>query len=461
MLMGMLKHLSRIVGSSVRVQSTQGEASRLPADLRGLDLAAAHAWAERAESGQDLDAAVDFCAKAVAAFPADPKLRLIHANVLTDLGRCQEAHAEYQAALAIAPGFTAARFNLGVLLQEMGAIEGAIGCFEDVVEAQPDAAHFRLNLALARLAVGDLERGWRDYAVRFDPSLGSAGARLRRFSIPVWRGEPLAGKRLVVWGEQGLGDQMVFAAMYPELLARAGGCVIECTRKLVPLFARSFPAATVVPIAAEPSAAAADADYQCAAGDLARWLRPSLSAFPAESVFLRADPERVAHWRRQLDALGSAPKVGICWRSSNASGLRALACTDITQWGLVLSLQQVQFVNLQYDKCSEELARAESLFGVRVHRAPGVDLFDDLLETSALMCALDLVISAPTLISVHAAALGVPTWQLSCGTDWHCHGTANNPWLPALTRFHRGHDQGWGEILEAVASELSRWVSKR
>jgi tetratricopeptide (TPR) repeat protein len=460
MLKAMLKRLvgSRN-GSLGHVTSEPREPTCSVADLRRGGLAAAQNAADRLEAGTDLDAAADFCSTAVSAFPADPKLRLVHANVLADLGQWDDARLEYEAALAIAPGFTAARFNLGVLYQELGQLDDAIACHEQVLASQPDAPQARLNIALARLARGEIERGWEEYAIRFHSGLGRAGVRARKFDIPEWQGECLEGKRLLVWAEQGLGDQIVFASLYPDLLARAGRCDIECNRKLVALFARSFPGATVLAAGEQDDASlAAEADYHIAAGSLGRWLRPDLAAFPSEAVFLQADSERVAYWRGRLEALGPGRKVGICWRSSNANGLRALACTDIAQWRDVLAVPGAHFVNLQYDRCSEELARARSLFGTPIYSAPGVDLFDDLLETSALMSALDLVISAPTVVSMHAAALGVPTWQLSCGMDWQRLGTPRNPWFPAMRPIHRDHDRSWDQVLGEVARELHRWA---
>jgi hypothetical protein len=287
------------------------------------------------------------------------------------------------------------------------------------------------------------------------------GAQTRQFPYPRWAGEPLAGKRLLVWGEQGIGDEILYSAMYEEVAGAAQACVIECAPKLLAQFTRSFPGARVVPRSDPPHPDTAQPfDFQSPAGTLACWLRPDIAAFPARAGHLVADLARVAAWRERIARLGDGLKVGFSWRSSNLKGERALACTRLDQWGAIFGVPGVRFVSLQYDECSEELARARERFGVELTAFPEVDLYNDLDEAAALTCALDLVISAPTAVSLHAAALGVPTWQMSYGADWHMHGTDRNLWLPSITTFKRAWDQEWETVIAAIAARLRERVER-
>jgi hypothetical protein len=118
-----------------------------------------------------------------------------------------------------------------------------------------------------------------------------------------------------------------------------------------------------------------------------------------------------------------------------------------------------RFVSLQYDECSAELAAARSRFGLALHYFPEVDLYNDMDEAAALTRACDLVISAPTAVSVLAAAVGVETWQMTYGADWQTHGTLANPWLPAMVRFERRWNQSWEELIPAVAQALAGWLN--
>jgi hypothetical protein len=262
-----------------------------------------------------------------------------------------------------------------------------------------------------------------------------------------------------VWGEQGIGDEIVYAGLIAEVTAAAARCVVECAPKLVPLFACSFPGAVVIPRTDPPHDLTRDGfDYQTPAGSLGRWLRPTLASFPRRRAYLAAPAERVAYWTQRLSALGAGPKIGFSWRSSNLKGERALACTVLQQWGAVFSVPGMHFVSLQYDECSAELAQARERFGIPLHAFPEVDLFNDLLEAAALTKAVDLVITAPTAVGLLSAALGVPTWQMTFGPDWQEFGTGRNPWFPAMTSFTRAWNQDWEEIIGDIAERLRQHV---
>jgi len=306
-----------------------------------------------------------------------------------------------------------------------------------------------MNLGFSQLSCGQLSEGWKNHEFRH--SLDR-----KRFSRhPYWAGESLTGKAILIWGEQGIGDEIIFASLYAEVIAQAARCVIECAPKLVPLFTRSFPAATVVAKTEPPHPATLnDLDCQCAAGSLAQWLRPNLASFPLTNTFLTPDPARVAHWRMQLTELGPGPKIGFCWRSSLATGERTLHYTTLDQWGPIFSTQGLHFINLQYDECRSELNQAKAQFSMPLHAFTEIDMYNNLDETAALIQALDLVISAPTAVSTIAAALGVDTWVMSYGTTWEAHGTDHTPWFPTLKYFNRTWNHTWDETIELLADQL-------
>jgi tetratricopeptide (TPR) repeat protein len=375
-------------------------------------------------------------------------------------GRIDDADTAYGRVLELDPGHLAARVNRALTGYERGDIDAAVAGCEAVLRERPDHPDARFNLGLALLARGDLARGWDEYEWRFDQA--TLEDRNRSFPFPRWEGQDLAGKTVLVWKEQSVGSQLLFAGVLPELVAAAGYCIIECTPKLVPLFARSFPDCDVVPRTDPPHPYTQHGiDFQVPVCGLGRWLRRSPDAFPARESYLVADADRVEYWRARLARLGAGSKIGFSWRSINVGGTRSLACTLIEQWQPVLAVPGAAFVSLQYDECSDELERARSEFGVPIHEPPGIDMFNDLDEVAALMRALDLVISAPTAVSVLSAALGVPTWQLHHGTDWQMHGQSRHPWLNSLTRIQRGFHQPWEEVMDDVAARLEAWLTAR
>ncbi|HKA42729.1 MAG TPA: tetratricopeptide repeat protein [Burkholderiales bacterium] len=381
-------------------------------------------------------------------------------NALKGQDAVDQALGAYRKATALKADYAEAHHNMGVAFNYLGRPLEAIESYEKARDAEPGRPESQLNLAIARLMVGDFDRGWPGYEWRFRQTNPDNRIFARECSCPRWQGQSLAQRSVLVWGEQGIGDEILFSSMYREVIEAAKFCVIECVPKLQPLFARCFPGARVVPKQEPPHPLTCETfDYHSPAGGLARWLRPNVESFPAHGGHLVAAPERVAYWKGRLAQLGEGLKVGFSWRSINVTGERALHFTDLDRWEPVFRTPGVQFLSLQYDECGAELARVQDRLGVRLHAFPEVDLFNDLEEAAALTAAVDLVISAPTAVSLLAAALGVPTWQLTYGADWQIHGTHRNLWYPVMTQFKRAWNERWEEVLAVVGQRLARHVA--
>ena len=370
------------------------------------------------------------------------------------LGRMTEGLRCLEKALELAPDNPRVHNNLGNNYKEQLRLNEALAAWDRAIELQPNYYDALWNRSLVLFMVGQIERGWAEYdwgwpARRRNPE--------RRFPLPWWDGGPLSGKRLLIWMEQGVGDEMIFAGMIPELEAVAAQCIVECEHRLVRLFARSFPRVQVVPRTEPPRPAVTEADLQIPAGSAARWLRPSLDRFPHHRGYLRADPAGVARWRDRLAALGPGLKVGICWRSSVNAGVRGLGVTELRQWDSVFAVPGVHFVNLQYDDCRAELEEARSRTGVAIHTWPDIDLKQDLDEVAALMTALDLTVSVGTAVACMAGALGRPVWQLTLASAGECWtmGQRYCPWFPSMRLYERIWDRRWEEVLERVAGDLA------
>jgi tetratricopeptide (TPR) repeat protein len=377
-------------------------------------------------------------------------------NALQFLGDLDgAAQCGYQA-LAMWPADVHGRINLGNTLQKLGRHDEAIQCFEIALALDPNNEAAIYNRSFSMLSLGRIPEGWADYDYR--PTRNEA----RHGTLPHWAGEDLSDKSIVLWGEQGIGDELLYASMYAEVIARAASCVIECHPKLLPLLVRTFPGAKVVLKTDPPHTANLDTiHYQCAAGSLARWLRPSLQSFPERASYVTPNSERVQYWQERLAEIGPGPKIGICWRSMKNHGSRMLHYTTLDLWGPIFTLPGVHFVNLQYDKCDEELDAARQLFGVPLHAFPEVDLLNDLDEAAALTQTLDLVISAGTASSVIAAALGVPTWLIEHSKDWGMLGADYMPWLPSQRNFCRHWNQPWSEVIAEIAQLLESALAER
>lgn len=299
-----------------------------------------------------------------------------------------------------------------------------------------ESAYADWDRARLLLAGGFLAEGWTAWRHRFV----DRWVVPRATALPEWQGEPLTGRRLLVWPEQGLGEELMFASLYPDLLERVqregGRCLIECDPRLTALFARSFPTATIRAVTDPPLA---DGDCHVAAGSLPQYFRPTLSSFPKRPGFLAADPAGVAGWRERLAVLGAGLKVGVCWRGRRTPSAPLAA---LPAWAPVLSAAGVHFVSLQYDHDPDELWAIGQRFGQAPAAWPDLDLKDDLDGLAALMTALDRVITAPTAVGDLAGAVGAPVWRHTPVADWAALGTGHRPWFPSLRSFATVADIG-------------------
>ncbi|MGD0617916.1 MAG: tetratricopeptide repeat protein [Bryobacteraceae bacterium] len=456
------------MGGVFLVRGMFQEAANSFAQAIRLDRSCAEAYSNMGHALRELGLLKEAVDCLSAAIRLKPDLGAAHANlgcVLHQLGSHADAIQCAERALTLDPGNASAHNNLGNLFKDQLHLAEAIACYGRAVELRPSFHDAHCNRALTRFMTGEIERAWDEYESGWD-----AGKRgpVRPFIQPRWDGGPLTGQKLIFWGEQGLGDEIIFAGMVPELTAVAARCIVECEKRLAPLFARSFPAAEVISRTDPPHPVAADADLQIPAGSAGRWLRPSLDrfpqgfssetgGFPSEKGYLRADPSRVAHWRGRLDEIGRGTKVGICWRSGMTAGLRRLDCTELRDWGPVLAVPNVHFINLQYDDCRAELADASAQSGVPIHVWPDLDLKRDIEEVAGLMTALDIVISVGTSVACLAGALGRPVWQLTQISSGDCWTMGQNylPWLPSVRIYGHLFDQRWAEVLEKVAVDLA------
>jgi tetratricopeptide (TPR) repeat protein len=409
----------------------------------------------------DLDAAVEAQSSAVAAAPALAAAWLNRGSALQAVGRLDEARASIERALAIgdepAKGWTA----LGAVEAELGSWERAVACHERALEQDADFPDAHWNLALALLASGRLARGWQEYEWRWRATTRS-GPR-RSYPWPLWEGQPLRDRRLLVWREQGLGDELLFLTCVGDLVAAGADLTLVVSARLVTLVARAFPGVRVVGDGPEALAAGAGFDWQVPLGSLPRWVRGSRAAFPATGgAYLVPAADQVAKWRTRLAALGPGGRgrrVGVCWRSGLATAARQRHYAPLGAWGALWRVPGVEWVSLQYDECGAEVEAVAAAHGVRLHRWAGEDLRDDLESVVGLVAALDAVVVAPTAVSSVAGAVGVRGWQVDSGSDWTALGEAVSPWWPTLGVERRAAGEPWEAVLARVAGALGAWAA--
>lgn len=380
-------------------------------------------------------------------------------NVYKEVGQPADAGACFRRAMYIDPELAEAHINLGVTLTEQHRIPEAIASHSRAIEVRPANAEAHLHRAFTWLTAGDWEQGWDEYEWRFRYDVNP-----REFPFLAWSGHSLAERTILVYGEQGVGDEIMFASCIPDVLATAAQCLIECDPRLVPLFARSFPLADVVPRSfSVEDAKAYGVDLQSSTASLPRFLRRDLNTFPQQARYLAACPHKRARWRERFAQLGSGLKVGIAWRGGGTPFTKRRRSTVLTQWSAVLNVPGVQFINLQYGDCSAELADAKASLGVDLHHWPDADPLRDLDDFAAQIAELDLVISVDSATVHLAGALGVPVWTLlHYAANWRWLLERNDtPWYPSMQLVRQPEFGQWESVFESVGESLGLWATSR
>ncbi len=383
-----------------------------------------------------------------------------------------EARKAVDRALMIDPKLSSAWLNVGVLERSDSRYTHAIAAMRRAIDLNPEDFTAQTNLAYALLMAGEIDQGFRQYDQRWhNPGFPSSR---RPFPLKIWDGQNLQHHGLLVYMEQGMGDEIMFAWYMRYIAQRAAHVMVECDYRLVPLFQRSFPTFEIVqrrnPI--EPVTTAGNRHYKTPAGHVPKhfWFETRehmVKMWPIATRnivrttgYLKTDPERRIHWRRYLESFGpDRLKVGICWRSSyhnRARDLQYLAPEEIGQ----CFDENFVVLNLQYDHQEEEtdtLARIGKERGFEFVTPPEIDLKDDLDDLTALCEVCDLVVTPLISTAFMAGAVGTPTWVFRAsdsGRIWQQLGAPFVPWFPSMRLFFRYPTHPWSETIKRMTNAL-------
>ncbi len=420
-----------------------------------------------------LSDAIDCLRAAIYRMPNEPMLWNTLATALAEAGRAEESLVFYQEALRLNPAYTRVWHNLGYSYSHLGRLDEALNAYDRALALallpaeRLEAQHSR---GVCLLGMGQLREGFSEYEVRHDQDFRASV--IHYVKAPMWKGEPLAGKRILMVGEQGLGDEFMFANVLPdvaEAVGPEGKLQIAVDPRLITLFQRSFPQAEVGDYDDRKLEAKyvrifewarknGEPDFYAPFGTPLAYFRRTLESFP-KRPFLTPDPARTEEFRRRLAALGPGPYVGVCWRSMVLGALRQKYFSALEAWAPILKTKGVTFVNVQYGDCAAELTRACERLGVTIHNFADLNLKNDIDGAAALSAACDLVISAPTAAAALAGAIGTPVWFLVAGRVWPQLGTMEYPWYAQTRVFMPEKFGNWDEVMPQVASALAEFAA--
>ena len=420
--------------------------------------------------------AIETLRAAIYRMPSEAVLWNSLATVLAENGRVEESLVFYEEAIRLDPKFSRLYHNVGYARSHLGQLDLALDAYNEALARAVDSHELmegKHSRSICLMGMGRIAEGFAEFEIRNDQRFRAYVHHLVK--APIWKGEPLEGKRILVVGEQGLGDEFMFANILPDLqdaVGEAGKLDIAVDPRLIPLFQRSFPNADVgryddrtlidrdgnknlrfIPFSIDKG----EPDYWAPMGTPLHIFRKRLGDFP-HKAFLVPDPERVAGYATQLAAFGDGPKIGICWRSMMLGAKRAKYYSALDAWGRILKVPGVTFVNLQYGDCADELACAAERHDVEIKTLEDLDLKNDIDGAAALSASLDLVISAPTAAAATAASVGTEVWFLTAGRTWPQLGTDAYPWYRKSKVFSPAKFGDWNDLIPRVGDALAEFA---
>jgi tetratricopeptide (TPR) repeat protein len=363
------------------------------------------------------------------------------------LARLEEAAQSLEEALRLRPNFAEALNNLANVLRDQGHCQDALARYADALQAKPDYADPHWNAALVWLLLGDFEKGWPEYEWR----LRRPDFHARSFDQPRWDGSSLAGRTILLYAEQGLGDTIQFVR-YARLLKEQGARVIlESHRPLLRVLA-GCPGIDQLIAQGDPLP---PHGVRAPLLSLPYHFKTRLETIPAEVPYLAADPGLVEHWGRQLATLRGFT-IGIAWQGNRQYPGDQQRSMELAEFAPLAAVPGVRLVSLQKGTGSEQVAALAK-------RWPLTDLGGSLdeksgpfMDTAAVIKTLDLVVTADTAIAHLAGALGAPVWlALAKVPDWRwLLERQGSPWYPTMRLFRQEKRGEWKAVFQRMAQAV-------
>lgn len=418
------------------------------------DLAEAHSNLADALARQGQPVAAE--AEYLEAIRLQPHLVGAHYNLgvlLQAADRWDESIASYQRTIAAQPDHVEALTNLGVTLIECLRLCEAADCFERALRLRPGDPTALESRGIVRLKRGDYTNGWPDMEARWQRK----GLKARVWNRPEWQGEDVAGRAVLAYAEQGLGDTLQFVRYARLLRERGARTVVECQAPLA-LLLSGCPGVDQVVAQGSPLP---DYDFQIPLVSLPRVFQSTLDNVPSEP-YLAPQPDLAAHWRQELQTLGGF-RIGIAWQGNPSYRYDKWRSIPLREFQPLAEVANARLVSLQKGAGSEQLAALGGAFPVLDLAARLDETTGPFLDTAAAMTVLDLVVTSDSAVAHLAGALGVPVWlALPHASDWRwLLDRYDSPWYPSMRLFRQHRPGDWASVFRRMATALRKHASRR
>ena len=388
--------------------------------------------------------------------PKNPDNYYNKGNILKEAGQIGEAEKSYKNAILLNPKHIRSYYNLALMYQEIGLIKEALNTAKKVVKFE--TKHSDTNLAIGKfsLQLGNLREGWRLYEQRWETSSG-AKIKWPFQRKPVWKGE--RGKRVVLWKEQGIGDQLIFLSLVSEVKEMCSSLSVYVDPRLQSLCRRAIPGINLIP--SEKALKRVQFDYHLPIQSLGGLLRNDISDFDRTvSGYIKADTRRVASVRNELNLDGKMV-IGISWKSFNTP--YKTKSVKLREMGQIFKGMDVVLINLQYGDVEDEIRDFSDETGIEIVQCASVDNREDLDGLAALIEVCDLVISTSNVTVHMAGALAKETWVFLPYSPiyyWLLERT-DSIWYPSLTLYRQPTLDDWDSVYVSLRENLGRKFIKR
>ncbi|MDD5272651.1 MAG: tetratricopeptide repeat protein [Methylovulum sp.] len=397
-----------------------------------------------------LDKAISHFKQAIA---IGPQLIEAHSNLgscYKDTGEFALAIACHQQALLLNPDYFAAYNNLGRVFEAINDLPQAISYFRKAIALNPQDAELQHNLAIVLLKSGEFAEGWQYYESRYHPSRKNPNTQPPKLPFQQWQGELLTGKALLIWTEQGFGDEIQFSR-YVLILKAMGAAriTLTCKAPLKPLLATLADVDQL--LVAKEITSIGYHDFWTFPLSIPLHCATTLDTLPAYPQYLAALPERIQHWQPKLPT--ARFRVGLVWKGSSLHKNDAnRSISHLNLLAPVWGVGGITFISLQKGQGEDETDGLPLLH-------LGSDI-QDFADTAAIVAQLDLIICVDTVIAHLAGALGKPVWLLlPFSADWRwLTGRTDSPWYPQMVLFRQSRHGDWADVFEQVKARLLAMV---
>jgi tetratricopeptide (TPR) repeat protein len=367
---------------------------------------------------------------------------------LQDQSKLKEAIEAYNKAISIKPDFVEVYNNIGSALRDQGRLEEAKKTYNKALAIQPDNAEAHHNLSFALLTAKDFDQGFIQSEWRWKTK--ERDGTFLQSAKPMWNGEK--NQRVLVWGEQGIGDELMFSSIIPELYATSLKILVRCDKRLIPLFERSFPV-DVIYFSKDQPIPEDEYDFHIPMGSLPLTFRKSLDSFrKSASGFLKCDMSRVKSIKAQLMQKYDRKILGISWRTASLIRGSSNRNINLAELAKALDSSNTQLLCLQYGDVSDEIEAVKRDLGIEVIQFSDVDNKNDIDGLAALMAACDTVVTIDNATTHLSGALGLPTkLMLPLTADWRWGISENSSyWYDSVQLYKQSEVNVWHSVLAQI-----------